>query len=182
MEEWHRTPTIGDSEIKIAECNGIVEMLPQAKQNVVDDKHEVRCHQLMPSGFGALCACDTAMGDKIIRHFHSCQPTILQGANPIIDDENNCRWENPFKSRAKAWRPPVLPYMEIIWILHPSYINLNITVPLCSYFHLHHCGDRIIFPGGKIESKLLKPCQSHATPHVWNVKMWLGKIQTTCFM
>ena len=53
-------------------------------------------------------------------------------------------------------------------------ISRWMTVPLCSYFHPHngfHCGDRIISPGGKIESKLVKLCQSHATPHVWNVKM-----------
>ena len=34
---------------------------------------------------------------------------------------------------------------------------------------------------GKIDSRLLNFCQSHATnPIVWNGKMWLRKIQTTC--
>jgi hypothetical protein len=43
-------------------------MSPQAKQNVVDDRHEVRC-QVDLGRSSAACACDPAMGDKIIRRF-----------------------------------------------------------------------------------------------------------------
>ena len=43
-----------------------------------------------------------------------------------------------------------------------------------------HCGDRIILPGKQNWQQVVKILPKSCDPTVWNSKMWLGKIQTTC--
>ena len=43
-----------------------------------------------------------------------------------------------------------------------------------------HCGDRIILPGRQSWQQVVKILRKSCDPTVWNGKMWLGKIQTTC--
>jgi len=44
-----------------------------------------------------------------------------------------------------------------------------------------HCGDWIILPGRQTWQQVVKFLPNSCDPTVWNGKMWLGKIQTTCY-
>ena len=44
----------------------------------------------------------------------------------------------------------------------------------------HHCGDWVILLGRQNWEQIVKILPKPCHPTVWNVKMWLGKIQTIC--